>query len=70
MIDKVIDVLKDCIRRGEKLDEVADSIANTGRDDTENQECNQKPERPYKLECVQIGHVNTGSYEITEYYEL
>lgn len=70
MIYKAIDIFEDCIRRGEKLDEVADGFANTGCDDTENHERSEEPKRPYKPDRVHIGHVNAGSYESTEHYEL
>lgn len=70
MIDKVVNVLKYRIRRREKLDEMADSFANTCRDDTENHECDQKPKRAYKLKCVYIGHINAGPYESAEHNKL
>lgn len=70
MIYKAINILEDCIGCGEKLDEVADSVANTGCDDTENHERSEEPKRSYKPDRVHIGHVNAGSYESTENYEL
>lgn len=70
MINKIIDILEYSVRRGEKLDEVADSLSNAGRDDTENHECDQKSKRPYELESVYISHVNASPYESTEYNEL
>jgi hypothetical protein len=52
MIDKVVYILKNCIGRREKLYKVADSLADTRANDTENHECDQEPEWPYELECV------------------
>lgn len=70
MINKVVDILKNCIGRRELLYEVADSLANACRDNTENHESEQKPKRPYQLEGIGIRHINAGSDEGTQYYEL
>lgn len=70
MIHKVVDIFEYSIRRGEKLDEVADSLSNAGRDHTKNHECDQKSKRSYELESVYISHVNASPNETTENNEL
>lgn len=70
MINKIVNILKHRIRSREKLNEVADGLANTCRDDAENHECNQKSKRAYELERVYISHINPGTYKGAEYNEL
>lgn len=70
MIHKVVGVLEYRIRGREKLDEVADSISNTDRDDPEHEKGHQQSIWARQLESICICNEDSGSYKATENYEL